>query len=164
MLCEFTLLSPLRLPSYFVPALWHAKSADFIFLPPVVRKCPIQESRLPPDCLNPTSVWIVALFQTKDRGGITILLPFTFFLWLQLGNFYLLLLLSLMLLYWVKFLERTVNLLNLKLRISCEWDLSCRSLGLILLWRLTKCPPGSFLRCWRLLNGFSLPFCFTSWC
>lgn len=30
----------------------------------------------PPDCLNPTSVWIVFLFQTKDRGGITISLPF----------------------------------------------------------------------------------------
>ena len=31
----------------------------------------------PPDCLNPTSVWIVFLFQTKDRGRITISLPFT---------------------------------------------------------------------------------------
>jgi len=32
----------------------------------------------PPDCLNPTSVWFVFfLFQTKDRGRITIPLPFT---------------------------------------------------------------------------------------
>lgn len=122
MLCKFTLLSPVHYPSHFIPSLWHAKSADFIFLPPVVRKCPIQESQFPPDCLNPTSVWIVTLFQTKDRGGITILLPFTYFpfKWLQLGNFYLLLLLSLLLLYWVDFLERTVNLLNLKLSISSE--------------------------------------------
>lgn len=37
-------------------------------------------SSFPPDCLNPTSVWIVFLFQTKDRGGITISLPFTLFL------------------------------------------------------------------------------------
>lgn len=33
----------------------------------------------PPDCLNPASVWIVFQFQTKDRGGITISLPFTLF-------------------------------------------------------------------------------------
>lgn len=34
----------------------------------------------PPDWLNPTSVWIVVLFQTKDGGGITISIPFILYL------------------------------------------------------------------------------------
>lgn len=48
--CENSLSSPPppHLPSYSVRALWHVKSADFIFLPPVVRKCPFQGSQFPP--------------------------------------------------------------------------------------------------------------------
>ena len=52
MLWKFTLLSPLLLPSLSVQALWHAKSADFIFLPPVVRKCPFQGSQVFPPWLS----------------------------------------------------------------------------------------------------------------
>lgn len=38
----------LCLPSLSVLVLWHAKSADFIFLPPAVRKCPFQGSQFSP--------------------------------------------------------------------------------------------------------------------
>lgn len=129
MLRKFTLLSPLNPPSYSVPMLLHAKSADFIFLPPVVRKCPFQGSRfLPPDCLNPTSVWIVFLFQTKYRGGITTSLPFTlFFDWQQLGSLKHFFLSAFAFFssffFGVSCLEKHGNLLNLKLSISCKWGL-----------------------------------------
>lgn len=128
----------------------------------------------PPDCLSPTSVWIVFLFQTKDRGGITISLPFTLFLssgsswgiflktaaWLP--SFYIIILLK-----WTILKEKKNYLwLNLEPSVSSEWGLfPCRSSGAgFVAEGNTKCPQGSFLRCWRLLNGSPQPFCFTSWC
>lgn len=47
--CENSLFPfSLHLPSLSVLVLWHAKSADFIFLPPAVRKCPFQGSQFSP--------------------------------------------------------------------------------------------------------------------
>lgn len=61
--CENSPPFPLQLPSYSVLALWHAKSADFIFLLPAVRKCPFQGSQF--------SIWLSKPYLCLDCFSIS---------------------------------------------------------------------------------------------
>lgn len=70
----------LCIPSLSILKLWHAKSADFIFFLPWWGSVPFKGVSSPPWLSKPYCVWIVFLFRTKDRGRITISLPFTLLL------------------------------------------------------------------------------------